>query len=1195
MDTYDDSDATEVIQRVWRGFLGRRKSARIQLNNERERMRPKQHKKQHAATKVSTNVRGHTERSSAQSITSGDQRPKVSDVDDSLLYDDQADVTVYKAVKRGTNIGSFERKSNHAPRGGRQSFNANELEDDVLQDSLERLPKQATVDKRIVNPVVSAPSPVYNIDPSLIHSHLSVIDEGDEMVRDSLSSTAAFKFTPRGPLSDHSNEANVTLSPRTAARSNTKSTSKANSNAAVVMDSLDNPPSLRFPPRVERQTSSRTHSGNSRNDNDTVDTEAEEVHTGRRSSEADSIEYGQFIKTDHYDDVIASLGDDYNAWDDLDQHDDVIMEDSLRRSRNFQNNLVLAGMKHANQVVHQQQQRQPQPPTQPHYAEESAIPRFTSRKSSGHLKAFDSDGALSQHVDSSRREPTKDVNTPSRGATKQDAFSPEKPYIPSVRDLLAVSPEPADRNDRGIAHADGFGANAARGAGGAPKSMLSRLEQAQQMYEANVKKNFPITATGVPATSAAQPASVLKESLLNAHLPLRLPPQAVRDTSDPRDYSLSPVPLSGRSRTDSYNSNAERSPRRAPVLLVPSSHQANGSGLRGPSPRLPSYPGSDSPTPSQQSNQGSYQHQQQSQQQQQGGYGAQHAQLSQRGPPSARDSPYQQGYESDQPPVVVPKSIRLAQPVPSEPPYKQSQIPAPSSVQAPPPSLAQPGAQRRPPQFPGQVQPQPQQAPPQPKQATGGYFAAYADSQQTQNRVNPTQQAPASILAPPAALAPVVANRFSNLPSKLIPAAVARPVVKPAPVPVAVAANKNINNNMNNKINNNGNVRPKDMSQTKMTELQEQKLLQEIEDLNRVRLQKLQELARIEQIEKAAAAAAAQQANSPRVPKKVPDPVREKEKRAFKAGAKDVNPTPALVKMKNKAGAAVGGRPQPAGLDEWSGAAQSDQAQSNMPPRNGYLNQAANAPSPTPIQPLLAPPTGADVHGGLNPGGFAAGAGYLQVYKKKQEVGLRGNSNPRGRRGNGEDALSANGDAQSEGMLFNRRAQAKAGAAGGAAGYQQQYNAAYEETASLPAIPSARQARSSSSARPVSGHHLASAAPPPQQGYAPTAPSGYGGGNYYEDELNVPINPQFVHPLDGQNRRVLNASRNNTMSAPSRLLDEGNHRQGGYTNGDGDGVGYSKLPELGKVSHDYGMPSQLPVPIYNMQKKVAPMKGYSKR
>jgi len=429
-----------------------------------------------------------------------------------------------------------------------------------------------------------------------------------------------------------------------------------------------------------------------------------------------------------------------------------------------------------------------------------------------------------------------------------------------------------------------------------------------------------------------------------------------------------------------------------------------------------------------------------------------------------------------------------------------------------------------------------------------------------------------------------VANRFSNLPSKLIPAAVARPVVKPAPAPAPVAVNKNINNN-----NLNNNARPKDMSQTKMTELQEQKLLQEIEDLNRVRLQKLQELARIEQIEKAAAAAA-QQANSPRVQKKVPDPVREKEKRAFKAGAKDVNPTPAVVKLKNKAGAG-GGRPQPGGLDEWSGAAQHDQAQSNMPARNGYLNQApANAPSPTPIQPLLAPPSGADVHGGLNPGGFAAGAGYLQVYKKKQEVGLRGNSNPRGRRGNGEDALSANGDAQSEGMLFNRRPQAKAGAAGGAGGYQQQYNSAYEETASLPAIPSARQAKSSSSVRPVSGHQLN--AVPPQQGYAPTAPGGYGGGNYYEEELNVPTNPQFVHPLDGQNRRVLNASRNNTMSAPSRLLDEGN-RQGVYSNGEG--TGYSKLPELGKVSHDYGMPSQLPVPIYNMQKKVAPVKGYSKR
>jgi len=1135
----------------------------MQLNRERDKMRSKQHKKPAASTKDS-NYRTSQDQNvkpASRSNESVERRPNVHDVDDSSMYD-QPDVIVYKAVKRGTNIGSYEKKSSNIPRGGR-SHNNEESEDDVLHDSLEG-PLRPT-EKR--NPVPSSPSPVYMVDDSLIHSHLSVIAEEDEMIRDSLSGTGVLSNLSRsGPAQSTHAQA----SPKVVLR---KSAGKSN---AVVADSLEGPQNLRLPPRLERQASSRTQSSRSASRNDDgVDTEAEEVQTGRRSSEADSIEYGQFIKTDHnYDDVIAGLGDDYNAWDDLDREetelDNVIMEDSLRRSRNFQNDLVLAGLKHANEVIKSELSKQPHSRSAPrsrggsqddgrlhtdhdhesNRQNDSAIPRFTSRKSTSHLKAFDSDGSLSQRTDSHGAH-TNDLNTPPRGGPKQEKFSPEKPYIPSVRDLLAVSPEPPRRQDHGIA-SDVPRLNLAREAPPAPKSMLSRLEQAQQMYEANVKKNFP---THNAPTGQSNPS--------------------VQPAGHEREYSLSPVPLSGRSRS---NSGAERSPRRVPPVLLPTpAAGAQNLGLRGPSPRLQHYHEAPSPTPSQQS-----------------GYGYQHAQahapLTQRGVAGADSYPqqqqalqgqgyqqqqgyqqshYQQGYQDDQQhgyeqEVSVPKSIRLPAPSAIPQPEQRAQQPA---LQP----LAQPAAQRRPPQFPGQVQNEApvRQQPAAPKQAAGGYFAAYTDSQQQQGRAGAAQQ---PLQAAPAALAPV-AGRFSNLPLKLIPAAVARAPVKAAPV---AAVSKNANG------------RPKDMSQTKLTELQEQKLLEEIEELNRIQLQKLQELAQIEQNEKnaaAAAAAAAARSNSPR--KRVADPVRDKEKRAFKAGAKDVNPTPVLVKLKSKPSAGAARGVGPVGVDEWGEAVQRDQprAGSNVRGRNGLAlnvpgngNAVNNSPSPVPIQPLLAPPTGVDIHGGLNPGGFAAGAGYLQVYKKKQEVGQRGNSNPRGRRGNGEDNISANGDAQSEGRLFNRRQNAA----------PQHAQAQYEETASLPAIPSTRNVKSSGSAR-VGGQQ--------RQGQG----QGQGGG-YYEGESEAPLSPQFVHPLDGQNRRVLSASRNNTVSAPSRLLDE--QQGGGYSsnmNGNANGNGYGRapdrnaLPELVKVSHDYGMPSQLPVPMYNMQKKVAPMKGYSKR
>lgn len=399
------------------------------------------------------------------------------------------------------------------------------------------------------------------------------------------------------------------------------------------------------------------------------------------------------------------------------------------------------------------------------------------------------------------------------------------------------------------------------------------------------------------------------------------------------------------------------------------------------------------------------------------------------------------------------------------------------------------------------------------------------------------------------------------------------------------------------------------MSQTRLTELQEQKLLQEIEELNRIQLQKLQELAQIEEAEKKAA-----KANSPKnAPKKAIkelDPVKEKEKRAFKAGAKDVNPAPIINKLKAKVVSPMVVK-APA-VEEWNEAAQRDQ-QYKVKGRNG---QALAGPggnvgcsggggyAAAPVSPipnihlnLAGPNQPLPVELGEVAGGFGAGAGYLRVYKKKKEDVERKTSNPRGRRGagggDGQDGLSANGDAQSEGRLFqNRRREGEL--------QQAKYAPAYEETISLPAIPSARNAKSSGSSRVEAIRQGA--------GYQQQQPQGY----YAAPE---PQSPPFVHPLDGQNRRVLNSSRNNTMSAPSRLHDpqpdddsyySGNN---GYANvyvqnapqsvqqqqnvpqnmhynlrGPGD---RSCLPVPVKVSHDYVPPNQQAVPIYNMQKKVS--------
>jgi hypothetical protein len=232
----------------------------------------------------------------------------------------------------------------------------------------------------------------------------------------------------------------------------------------------------------------------------------------------------------------------------------------------------------------------------------------------------------------------------------------------------------------------------------------------------------------------------------------------------------------------------------------------------------------------------------------------------------------------------------------------------------------------------------------------------------------------------------------------------------------------------------------------------------------------------------------------------------------------------------------------------------------------------------------------------VNAGGFA-NVGYLQVYKKKQD-GQRGGSNPRGahrRNASGDEvSVNSNNDAQSEGRLFqNRRVVQQRDAQ-----YAQQQ---YEETTSLPAIPSARNVKSSGSARVTGAGAGAGPNSAPRNAPGAYEHSNAGAVQYNAEEDGSSGAPsQFVHPLDGQNRRVLNASRHNTMSAPSRLHDHshgGYHDEGSeYDHAGGANYDPSGLPSLPNIARGNGYEAaQGMVPIYKVQNNISVGKGYSKR
>lgn len=1170
-------------------------------------MRNKQHRKVgHSHERAPVNTAHNSHETSHVKGRNSQQTQGDDEVNEYL----QNNVQVYKAVKRAGKIGSYDGKAG-------KSVNTGYSYDQDAQDETEYDDFQS---KPVVQPV-RRPAPVvppFVLEDPLIQSHLSVIQEEDDMVRDSLASTTASNLTRKGPyavLNRTGNNNSASNSPKTF---NKKSLAKnaTSVGASYVADSLDGD-AFRNVGKLEKQASGRTNSTSRSGgqDSNEVDAEAEEIPSTARSraatSEADSIEYGQFVKTDHYDAVMATMADDYNAWDDLDpyappeEQDSSIMEDSLQRSKKFNFAAQVGGIaglqgkpprsprremrNEGNSDMEQYSQYNVIPPDYSRQGQQqqqsdtsgqhSGIPRFTSRKSTPFLKAFDSDGSLSQRVDT-YGEHTNDLNSPPRGVENQTHFSPGKPYVPSVRDLLAVSPDSPRRHQRSNSNgSDVPRLNFPREeAVAAPQSMLSKLEQAQQIYATNVRKNFP---------QQKAPPVVMQ---------LQFPGLSHQE----RDHSNSPLPLSSRS-----NSTADRSPRGQGLRYTPPPQQIGVSAPQynpvaqaaGP----PAQQGRQVPQPltlPTHNNMLPPQHQQQPPQHQPAaqGYSQQAAQ--------------RQQYAVQEQQQITPRSIRVTHPLTGPPPMpaqllaQQAQaqaqgqaqaVPLQSALRRPQPAVqpaVQPMVQQPPIQYQHQ-QPPPQQptAPPQrapaaPKQESapsGGYFAEY-----NANRGAP--QGGYSQAAPPSQLQQQVpaqaAGRFSSLPSKMIPPAAAKvslnPVIKP------VGGLKNPRKDVN-------------MSQTKLTELQEQKLLEEIEELNRIQLQKLQELALLEEAEKAVKVISPK--NGAKKNAKEPDVVKEKEKRAFKAGAKDINPAPILTKLKAKANPPAAAVKAPA-VEDWSEAAQRDLS-NKAKGKNGLAlavpsGNAGNGGYGAPASPipnihlnLAGPNQPLPVELGAVAGGFGAGAGYLQVYKKKQEVVVRNPSNPRGRRGGGDeqDGLSANGDAQSEGRLFqNRRREGDI--------QQTKYAPAYEETSSLPAIPSARNAKSSGSARTDAIRQAG------QGGYSEGP--GQVGGYYPQDGQN----PPFVHPLDGQNRRVLNSSRNNTMSAPSRLHDQQPDDDSYYSNVNGYANGYngngyggahqqnmrsqsdrSALPVPVKVSHDYAAPNQQAVPIYNMQKKVSSNKA----
>ena len=244
------------------------------------------------------------------------------------------------------------------------------------------------------------------------------------------------------------------------------------------------------------------------------------------------------------------------------------------------------------------------------------------------------------------------------------------------------------------------------------------------------------------------------------------------------------------------------------------------------------------------------------------------------------------------------------------------------------------------------------------------------------------------------------------------------------------------------------------------------------------------------------------------------DPAKEKEKLAFKWGARDVKPRNNLeVEV-----AAKKSKPKRAHPDPTSG-----------PPSNGKLSIQPPTPSHPPLQPrqnnLMAPesipPPQSVLQYDNGPrslaGRVGAGGGYLQGFQSKNDQKKGGNSNKGDRRGRDADRDDGSYYSEAASAYSNRQTDARSDHG---IPYQQKGLAAAGETSSLPALLSSR-------------HSLL------PQGLDDRDPV---------DLTQYDSPKKLAHPLDRQSRRVDNrASRNTTMSAPPRLREDGQGDRAGYT------------------------------------------------
>jgi hypothetical protein len=337
MDYREMEEAAESVQRMWRGYLGRKEGARIQLNRERDRIRSKQHRKQQPNNGKEATQYNHVHNSTAPN----------SDSDQ-----DSGNVVTYKAVKRATKLGTYDKKGNKSTVSPNPTTSGSNWSDD-RESPIEEL--NVNTKKSAVQPTSTgatkanshppAVTSAFALDDPLVASHLSVIAEEDEMLRDSLASTTHSMFNKKTLNSLQAGNGSATNSPKTGRKSGSGGSQGAR--ASYVADSLEGPAyRAHAPPPLDRQSSTRT-TGSRVSD---VDTEAEDLpltaRTPAGSSEADSIEYGQFVKTDRFEDFIAGLADDYNAWEDPNsqQEQEDELQDSLRRSGKYANIITQAAV-----------------------------------------------------------------------------------------------------------------------------------------------------------------------------------------------------------------------------------------------------------------------------------------------------------------------------------------------------------------------------------------------------------------------------------------------------------------------------------------------------------------------------------------------------------------------------------------------------------------------------------------------------------------------------------------------------------------------------------------------------------------------------------------------------------------------------------------------------------------------------------